>query len=248
MRTDLLAKARLPLLCLLTAGVFLGGCANMSDTQRGTMIGAGAGAAAGAVIGKGKGAAIGAGVGALGGYAWSRYMENKRQEMEQITAGTGVEVTQTEDNQLKLHIPNDISFATGRADIQPELRPILDQFAQGLSAQAGLEMVVVGHADSTGNDAINDPLSLQRASSVRDYLSARGVNPAMVSTEGRGSREPVASNSTAAGRAQNRRVEIFLAERAAPEPQYTPQPVPQQPVGQQPVGQPVGQPIGQPVR
>lgn len=206
----------------------------MSATQRGTAIGAGAGAAAGAVIGKGKGAAIGAGVGALGGYAWSRYMENKRQEMQDITAGTGVEVVQTEDNQLKLHIPNDISFATGRADIQPELRPILDQFAWGLNAQPGLEMRIVGHADSTGNDAINDPLSLQRANSVRDYLSARGVSPAMVYTEGRGSREPVASNSTAAGRAQNRRVEIFLAERAV----YEPQPVPSQPVGQ-PVGQPV---------
>lgn len=230
-------------LCLLAASAFLAGCANMSDTQRGTAIGAGAGAVAGAVIGKGKGAAIGAGVGALGGYAWSRYMENKRLEMEQVTAGTGVEVIQTEDNQLKLHIPNDISFATGRADIQPELRPILDQFAQGLNAQSGLEMVIIGHADSTGNDAINDPLSLQRANSVRDYLSVRGVDPRMVHTEGRGSREPVASNNTAAGRAQNRRVEIFLAERAAPEPQYAPEPVPQQPMGQ-----PVGQPIGQPAR
>ena len=218
---------------VLAAAALLAGCANMSDTQRGTMIGAGAGAAAGAVIGKGKGAAIGAGVGALGGYAWSRYMENKRQEMEQVTAGTGVEVVQTEDNQLKLHIPNDISFETNRADIQPRLRPILDQFAQGLGNQPGLEVYIVGHADASGNDAINDPLSLQRANSVSDYLALRGVNPAMVYTEGRGSREPVASNSTAEGRAQNRRVEIFLAERAQPEPVPT---------------QPVGQPVGQPVR
>lgn len=203
------------LLLTATAVVFaLSGCANMSETQRGTAIGAGVGAVAGAVIGDGKGAAIGAGVGALGGYAWSRYMENKRQEMQQATAGTGVEVTQTADNQLKLHIPNDISFATGRSDIQPRLRPILDQFAQGLGEQPGMEVFIVGHADSTGSDAINDPLSLARANSVRDYMAMRGVDPRIVRTEGRGSHEPVASNATAEGRAQNRRVEIFLAERA----------------------------------
>lgn len=203
------------LLLTATAVVFaLSGCANMTETQRDVAIGAGVGAAAGAMIGKGKGAAVGAGVGALGGYAWSKYMENKRQEMQQATAGTGVEVSQTADNQLKLHIPNDISFATGRSDIQPRLRPILDQFAQGLGEQPGMEVFIVGHADSTGTDAINDPLSLARANSVRDYLSTRGVDPRIVRTEGRGSHEPIASNATAEGRAQNRRVEIFLAERA----------------------------------
>ena len=154
-------------------------------------------------------------------------MENKRQQMQQVTAGTGVEVTQTSDNQLKLHIPNDISFDTGRADIQPRLRPILDQFAQGLGQQPGMEVTIVGHTDSTGTDAINNPLSVARANSVRDYLSSRGVDSRIIRTEGRGSREPVASNATEAGRAQNRRVEIFLAERAAQAPAY---------------GTPVGQP------
>ena len=223
---------------LLVAGAaafVLTGCANMSETQRNTAIGAGVGAVAGAALGKGTGAVVGAGVGALGGYAWSHYMENKRQQMQQATAGTGVQVTQTPDNQLKLHIPNDISFATNRADIEPRLRPILDQFAQGLGEQPGMEVFIVGHADSSGTDAINNPLSLARADSVRDYLSARGVDARIVRTEGRGSREPIASNDTAAGRAQNRRVEIFLAERAdvatapAPAPTY-------------------GTPVGQPVR
>ena len=193
-----------------TAAAMLAGCANLTETQRNTAIGAGVGAAAGGLIGDGKGAAIGAGVGAAGGYAWSRYMENKRVQMQQVTAGTGVQVTQTPDNQLKLHIPNDISFETSRADIQPRLRPILDQFAQGLGQQPGTEVTIVGHADSTGNDAINDPLSLQRANSVRDYLSARGADARIIRTEGRGSREPVASNATEAGRAQNRRVEITI--------------------------------------
>ena len=212
--TKLIDSGRGLLIAATAAALLTTGCANMTETQRNTGIGAGVGAVAGGLIGDGKGAAIGAAVGAAGGYAWSRYMENKRVQMQQATAGTGVQVTQTPDNQLKLHIPNDISFQTGRADLEPRLRPILDQFAQGLGQQPGTEVFIVGHADSTGSDAINNPLSQQRANSVRDYLVSRGADSRIIRTEGRGSREPVASNATDAGRAQNRRVEIFLSERA----------------------------------
>jgi outer membrane protein OmpA-like peptidoglycan-associated protein len=193
--------------------LLVGGCANMSDTQKGTAVGAGAGAVAGALLGKGKGAAIGAGVGALGGYVWSNHMEKKKAEMERATAGTGVSVTQTADNQLRLDIPSDISFDTGRADIRPALRPILDQFASGLRDQPNTEVRIIGHTDSTGSDAINNPLSEQRAASARDYLASRGVDYRRIVTAGRGSREPVADNTSEFGRAKNRRVEIFLAER-----------------------------------
>ena len=141
-------------------------------------------------------------------------MDNKRTQMQQATAGTGVEVTQTQDNRLKLNIPEGVSFDTGRSDIKPNLRPILDQFAQGLGQQPNTEVFIVGHTDSTGTDAINNPLSVARANSVRDYLATRGADTRMIRTEGRGSREPIASNATADGRAANRRVEIFLAERA----------------------------------
>lgn len=193
--------------------LLLGGCANMSETQKGTAVGAGVGAGVGALVGKGKGAAIGAGVGALGGYIWSNHMEKKKAEMERATAGTGVSVTQTADNQLKLDIPSDVSFDTGRADIRPSLRPILDQFASGLRDQPNTEIRIIGHTDSTGSDAINYPLSEQRAASARDYLAARGVDYRRIVTAGRGSREPIADNNTEAGRSKNRRVEIYLAER-----------------------------------
>ena len=139
---------------------------------------------------------------------------NMSETQRNSAIGTGVQVTQTADNQLKLNVPNDISFATNSAAIEPRLRPILDQFAQGLGQQPGMQVSIVGYTDSTGNDAINNPLSLERANSVRDYLAGRGVNPGIVRTEGRGSHEPIASNATEAGRAQNRRVEIYLAERA----------------------------------
>lgn len=202
------------------AALAMAGCAdmnfgNLSQTQRGTAVGAGVGALAGAAIGGDtKGAAVGGLLGAAGGYVWSRHMQDKKMAMERATAGSGVQVSQTADNQLKLNIPSDISFDTGRSDIKPNLRPILDQFASGLSGQPNTEVRIVGHTDNTGPDAVNDPLSVQRAEAARQYLAARGVDPRRVSIAGRGEREPIANNATDAGRAQNRRVEIFLGERA----------------------------------
>ena len=234
MNASSIRTSRAAVAAVTASALLLAGCANMSETQRNSAIGAGVGAVAGGLIGDGKGAVIGAGVGALGGYAWSRYMENKREQMQQATAGTGVQVTQTPDNQLKLNIPNDISFATNSAAIEPRLRPILDQFAQGLGQQPGMEVTIVGYTDSTGNDAINNPLSVARAGSVRDYLAARGVPARGIRAEGRGSHDPIASNATEAGRAQNRRVEIYLAERA---PAQTPT-APPPPAYNTPVGQP----------
>jgi outer membrane protein OmpA-like peptidoglycan-associated protein len=196
------------------------GCANMTETQRGAAQGAGIGALGGAVLGgitdgrKGatRGAAIGGALGGAGGYIWSQRMEEQKRAMEQATQGTGVAVTQTADNQLKLDVPSDVSVAVNRADIQPNFRPVLDRFAQTLNQNPAASVRVLGHTDSTGSDAINNPLSVNRAASVRDYLAARGVSPQRVQIDGRGSREPVASNATDAGRAQNRRVEIFVGE------------------------------------
>lgn len=205
-------------LATIAAAVLATGCAdmNVTPTQKGTAIGAGVGAVAGAAIGGNtKGAVIGGALGAAGGYIWSKHMADKKAAMERATQGTGVAVTQTADNQLKLNIPSDISFDTGRADIKPNLRPILDQFASGLSGQPNTEVRIIGHTDSTGSAAVNDPLSTQRAAATRDYLAQRGVDPQRVMIAGHGEREPVADNSTDAGRARNRRVEIYLAERVA---------------------------------
>lgn len=210
-------STRTLVLSLSAAALLLGGCAdmNMSKAQRDTAIGAGVGAVAGAVIGGGaKGAVIGGAVGAAGGYVWSRHMADKKAAMERATQGSGVAVTQTQDNQLKLQIPSDVSFDTGRSDINANLRPILDQFASGLSNQPNTEVRVIGHTDNVGSDSVNNPLSMQRAQSTRDYLTARGVSPNRVMIDGRGEREPIATNASAEGRAQNRRVEIYLAERA----------------------------------
>ena len=203
------------------AALLISGCANMdmTDTQRRTATGAGIGALAGAVIGSatgghaGTGAVVGAGVGALGTYIWSQNMERQKREMEQATQGTGIGVTQTADNQLKLNIPSDISFAVGRSDIQPNFAPVLDQFAAGLRNNPNTDVRIVGHTDNTGSDAINNPLSMDRAASTRNYLTARGVDGRRIVIEGMGERYPIATNDTAEGRARNRRVEIFVGER-----------------------------------
>ena len=195
------------------------GCAEMSDTQRRTATGAGVGALAGAVLSSatggraGTGAVVGAGVGALGTYIWSQNMERQKREMEQATQGTGIAVTQTQDNQLKLDIPSDISFAVGRSDIQANFAPVLDRFAEGLRNNPNTDVRIIGHTDNTGSDAVNNPLSLDRAASTRNYLTGRGIDGRRISIEGMGERQPIATNDTAQGRSRNRRVEIYVGER-----------------------------------
>jgi outer membrane protein OmpA-like peptidoglycan-associated protein len=192
------------------------GCANMTETQRGTIGGAAAGAIAGAAVSRatggkaGTGAVVGGAIGAVAGNVWSRKMEEKRRAMEESTRGTGIEVARTPDNELKVNVPSDFSFDVGRSNVRPDMRPVLDQFAQGLDAN--MLVRVIGHTDSTGSDAINNPLSVDRAHSVREYLVGKGVASSRVDTSGAGSRQPVADNGNADGRAKNRRVEIFLRE------------------------------------
>lgn len=200
----------------------LGGCANMTETQKDTAKGAGIGAAGGAVIGAvaggKKGAVIGAAVGGVaGGVAgnvWSKRMQEQKKQMEEATAGTGVAVTQTPDNRLKLDIPSDISFDVNRADIKPNFRKVLDTFADGLNKNLAANITIIGHTDSSGSDAINNPLSMNRAAAARDYLTTRGVAASRFTIDGRGSREPLVENDTPANKAKNRRVEIFVAEPA----------------------------------
>lgn len=215
-----LRRKALPSKSLLAlAAIALIGCESMTPQQEGTAKGAAIGAAAGAVIGSatggkaGTGAVIGGALGAVAGNLWSQRMEDKRVAMEKATQGTGIAVARTGDNQLKVNVPSDLSFDVGRADIRPGLRPVLDEFARNLDPN--MLVTIVGHTDSTGSDAINNPLSVNRAAAVRDYIAVRGVAPTRIAIDGRGSREPVALNDTPAGRAQNRRVEIFLRDPGA---------------------------------
>ncbi|MCL4699809.1 MAG: OmpA family protein, partial [Burkholderiaceae bacterium] len=158
----------------------------------------------------GRGAVLGGAVGAIAGNVWSRRMEQKREALERSTSGSGVAVERTQDNRLRLEVPNDISFATGSAQIAPTMRPVLDDVVKSIDPD--MRVTIVGHTDSTGGASLNEALSLERAESVRDYMSVRGIDGRRIDVQGRGPREPVADNTSESGRARNRRVEIFLAD------------------------------------
>jgi outer membrane protein OmpA-like peptidoglycan-associated protein len=209
----------------LAAALVLAGCANMNETQRGTATGAGVGAGLGAILGAttgdggggraATGAALGGAAGAVIGNIWSSRMEQQKRTMEQATQGTGVQVSQTADNRLKLDIPSDISFDTNRSDIKPNFRPVLDKFATTLVENPYTVVTIIGHTDNTGSDAINNPLSVNRAARARDYLVSRGAASNRFKIDGRGSHEPLVANDNESDRAKNRRVEIFVAEQQA---------------------------------
>ena len=151
---------------------------------------------------------------APGGYVWSRSMEAKRTALDKAVAGTGISVLRTKDNQLQVNVPSEFSFDTDSAAITPGMRPVLDEFAQDLNIPLLSRMVVlvVGHTDSRGSLAVNDALSLARATRVGRYLESKGISSGRIAVEGRGERQPLVDSTQNYGLALNRRVEMFLRE------------------------------------
>jgi outer membrane protein OmpA-like peptidoglycan-associated protein len=209
------------MIAALSGALALGGCVTDPETgdrrisrPAGTAAaGAGAGALLGALLGGRNNRAevlIGAGVGAIAGGAVGSYMDKQARELKQRTAGSGIEVEQRGD-EIAIKLPSGIAFDTNESNVRPDMRPALDQVAKTLASYQSTFIDVTGHTDSTGGDAINQPLSDRRASAVADYLQYQGVQRARMATRGYGAQMPVATNDTDAGRAQNRRVEIRLS-------------------------------------
>ena len=152
---------------------------------------------------------VGAGIGAVAGAAIGNYMDRQEREIRERTAGTDVEVIRRGDD-LILSMPSGITFATDSSTVQAQFRPTLDKVADVLDRYNQTYVDVYGHTDSTGSDAYNQTLSERRAVAVADYLVSRGVEGARLETLGYGETQPIASNDTVEGRAQNRRVEIKI--------------------------------------
>jgi outer membrane protein OmpA-like peptidoglycan-associated protein len=152
---------------------------------------------------------VGAGIGTIAGAAVGQYMDRQERDLRRQTAGTGV-VIEREGDELLLSMPAGITFPINSYQIQPQFYGTLNQVAQTLAAYPQTLIDVYGHTDPTGGDAINIPLSRNRAESVAAYLSQQGVNRARIATQGFGSSQPIADNGTESGRAQNRRVEIRI--------------------------------------
>jgi outer membrane protein OmpA-like peptidoglycan-associated protein len=175
------------------------------------------GAAAGAVVGaatssrkdRTKGALIGATVGGAAGAGYGYYVDQQEARLRQELTGTGVQVIRNGDN-LQLVMPGNITFASNSADISSSFYPTLNSLVKVFQEFNRNGIDIVGHTDSTGSMDLNMRLSQQRAGSVASYLTGQGVSGARISSRGVGPSQPIASNETQAGRAQNRRVEINL--------------------------------------
>jgi outer membrane protein OmpA-like peptidoglycan-associated protein len=142
-------------------------------------------------------------------------MRTQLAAFERASEGTATSVSQTTDQQIRIDVPSDISFDVNRSAVKPAMAGLLTRYAAIAKAHPDTTITIVGHTDSSGSAAANNTLSRERAQSVRDYLIARGVGITRLQTEGRGATEPLADNSTAEGRAMNRRVSLFVAQPAA---------------------------------
>ncbi len=183
----------------------------VANTATGAALGAAAGAGLGLLAGGNdrRNALVGAGIGLLAGGAIGAYMDNQEAELRAQLQGTGVSVTRVGNN-LILNMPSNVTFATDQANIDTGFYPTLNSVALVLKKYNKSLIDVTGFTDSTGSDQYNLGLSQQRAQSVASYLSGQGIDPRRMYVTGLGKAQPIASNSTPDGRAQNRRVEIKI--------------------------------------
>lgn len=208
----------------LAAAALLVGCATTdpytgqtqrSQTGTGAAIGAAVGAAAGALSGDGSTsrrdrALIGAAVGAAAGAGIGAYMDRQEEELRQSTRGTGIEVDRRGDD-IVLNMPSSVTFGFDSSELTMSARNALNDVASILTQYTDTRVNIAGHTDSTGNADYNQRLSERRAESVGNYLAQAGVSRNRLYMTGYGQTQPVASNATEEGRAQNRRVEITLS-------------------------------------
>ncbi|MCQ8212266.1 OmpA family protein [Cetobacterium somerae] len=201
------------LICsVLLAGSLFGACTATGYNSKTT--GTAGGAAVGALIGQAigqdtKGTLIGAGIGALAGLGWGAYKDQQTKELQARLQNTQVKVTD-EGNYINLNLPGGVTFPTNGYVIGNGFYGPLNDIASVLNQYPETRIVISGNTDNTGAYSYNMNLSVKRARSVADYLVRRGVNPNRITINGFGPDRPIASNATATGRAQNRRVEIQI--------------------------------------
>jgi outer membrane protein OmpA-like peptidoglycan-associated protein len=202
----------IPLAGVLALG--LAGCTDMYGNPdrpaNGALIGGATGAVLGGAVSHGpRGALIGGALGAALGSAIGTNMARQEAELNQNLAGSGVRVINT-GSALQMILPEDVTFATGSSSVNTAFRPALQSVAESLSRYPNSTVMVSGHTDTVGGAAYNRQLSQDRALSVAQILVGYGTASGRITAAGYGYDQPIASNATAAGRAQNRRVEIVI--------------------------------------
>ncbi len=215
MKNKIIAASALALfLSACTTNPFTGE-QKVSDTAVGAGAGAGIGAIGGALLGAAvgadvrKAALIGAGVGLLTGGGIGLYMDNQEAKLRKQLQGTGISVSRVGDS-IVLNMPSNVTFDTNQAEVKPQFFTTLNSVALVFKEYKQTLINVTGHTDSSGDPNFNYDLSRRRAAAVAQYLSAQQLDPNRFSVEGHGASDPIASNATASGKAQNRRVEITI--------------------------------------
>jgi outer membrane protein OmpA-like peptidoglycan-associated protein len=215
MKNKIIAAAALALtLSACTSNPFTGE-QKVANTAVGAGAGAGIGAIGGALLGAAvgadvrKAALIGAGVGLLTGGGIGLYMDNQEAKLRQRLQGTGVSVTRVGDS-IVLNMPSNVTFDTNKAEVKPQFYETLNSVALVFKEYKQTLINVTGHTDSSGDANFNYDLSRRRAASVAQYLSAQQLDANRFSVEGHGASDPIASNASPSGKAQNRRVEITI--------------------------------------
>ena len=201
----------------LCVAMVLSGCESINNTAKGSVIGAAGGAALGLLVGhlagnKAVGTSVGAAVGAGTGAVIGHRMDKAAAAAAEIENATVETITDANNlTAVKVTFDSGVLFATNKYDLNNAVKADLAQFAEVLKEYNDADIAIFGHTDSTGNDAINNPLSVNRANSVASYLKSLGVPDSQIKQiEGYGSKYPVADNATAEGRKKNRRVEVYL--------------------------------------
>jgi outer membrane protein OmpA-like peptidoglycan-associated protein len=207
-------QGRTIMIALATAGLTLAGCANPDGTSNqpgtGAIIGGLTGAAAWQIVGGDtRATVVGGALGAAVGGAIGARMAAQERELRSSLAGTGADITNT-GSQLRVILPEGVTFRTASSVVDPGFRPALRSVADSLRQHPASTVRVVGHTDNVGSAADNNQLSQERALAVARELIVGGTAALRITVSGRGFYEPITSNATAAGRAQNRRVEIVI--------------------------------------
>lgn len=184
----------------------------MSNTEKGAAIGAGAGGAVGAAIGKAaggtaEGAILGAVVGGTAGAIIGQRMDKKAEELDEELDNADVERV---GEGIKVTFDSGLLFDFDSANLRPEAERDLAEFANSMEEFEETKILIVGHTDSKGPASYNQDLSERRAASAAEYLQEQDIDSSRLNTVGRGESEPVATNETAEGRQQNRRVEVAI--------------------------------------
>ena len=199
-------------IAIATVAVLASGCDSMTKTQKGAVIGAGAGGTVGAFIGKAAGntalgAVIGGAVGGTAGAFIGRKMDRQAAEIKQTVPGATVI---REGEGIIVKFDSGILFDVDKTDLKSAAKTNLENLATSLKNNSQTNISIIGHTDNTGSDTHNQDLSVRRAQSVKTYIVANGVDGSRLATMGKGEGEPIADNTTVDGRAANRRVEIVI--------------------------------------